>query len=263
MVTAAGDCAVSERGAAGLRAASLLFQPSPRKITGSAIWPPSKAEGIDSMSSAIKPRHRGEAINGRTDLDRCDNRSHGPSGGSSGEARFVFVRKIEMVRELVRASNCRMFALPMWILTHDYSAMLELTIRERPVIRFRMRRFAVESCQDWAWWAMPVIFGLMLVPMVRAAELKPETLSAWERYIQSADTAMHARPSRAMLFCGRMKQRAGASGSAREKFWWPSVGDQTPKKRPVRADPSLDRRRIFSECPAGGCAQRGPRLRAL
>lgn len=74
------------------------------------------------------------------------------------------------------------------------------------------------------------IFSLALVPMVRAAELTPETLSAWERYIQSADAAMRARaePGHPFLWMDeasdrRQRVRAG-------EILVTGVGDRNPKK---------------------------------
>lgn len=76
------------------------------------------------------------------------------------------------------------------------------------------------------------VFGFMLASVLRAADLKPETLSAWERYIQSADTAMQARlrPGHAFLWTDevagrRRRTRAGEILVA-------SVGEHTPKKVP-------------------------------
>jgi hypothetical protein len=39
------------------------------------------------------------------------------------------------------------------------------------------------------FWA----FGLTIVSALHAAELKPQTLSAWDQYVQSADAAKQAR----------------------------------------------------------------------
>jgi hypothetical protein len=72
--------------------------------------------------------------------------------------------------------------------------------------------------------------GLALVPVLQGAELKPETLSAWDRYIQSADSAMQARlrPGNRFLWIDekpnrRQQLRAGEILVA-------GVGEHTPKQ---------------------------------
>jgi hypothetical protein len=78
----------------------------------------------------------------------------------------------------------------------------------------------------WIW------LGLALTPVVQAAELKPETLSAWDRYVQSADSSMQARlrPGNRFLWIdekpGRRQQvRAGEIVVA-------SVGEHAPQEVP-------------------------------
>lgn len=89
------------------------------------------------------------------------------------------------------------------------------------------------------------VFGLTLVSALHAAELRPETLSAWDRYVQSADAAMQARlrPGNPVLWVdevpGRRRQlHAGeilvtSVESKTSSFW---------------TDPSLDWRRVLSKC---------------
>ena len=74
------------------------------------------------------------------------------------------------------------------------------------------------------------VFGLALAPALHAAELKPETLSAWDRYVQSADAAMQARlrPGNPFLWVDeapdrRQQLRAG-------EILVTGIGEHNPKK---------------------------------
>jgi hypothetical protein len=76
------------------------------------------------------------------------------------------------------------------------------------------------------------VFGLTLVSALHAAELKPETFTAWNRYVQSADAAMQARlrPGNNFLWIDealdrRRQLRAG-------EILVTSVGEQNPKQVP-------------------------------
>jgi hypothetical protein len=73
-------------------------------------------------------------------------------------------------------------------------------------------------------------FGLLVVSSLHAAELKPETLKEWERYVQSADASMQARLHAGHPFLwideapGRRRQvQAGQILVA-------GMGDHNPKK---------------------------------
>jgi len=76
------------------------------------------------------------------------------------------------------------------------------------------------------------ILALMVVPALHAAQLRQETLGAWDRYVQSVDAAMQARlrPGNPFLWIdeapGRRKQlRAG-------EILVTSVGEHNPKTVP-------------------------------
>lgn len=81
-----------------------------------------------------------------------------------------------------------------------------------------------------AGWLL--LFGLAAAPALLAADLKPETIGAWERYVQSADAAMQARlqPGHPFLWIDeapgrRARLRAGELLAAQ-------VGEHNPKKVP-------------------------------
>jgi hypothetical protein len=76
------------------------------------------------------------------------------------------------------------------------------------------------------------VLGLSMMAALHAAELKPETLSAWDRYVQSADAAMQARlrPGSSFLWIDeapdrRRQLRAG-------EILVISAGEHNPKKIP-------------------------------
>jgi hypothetical protein len=56
-----------------------------------------------------------------------------------------------------------------------------------------------------------LIYTLALVPAATAAELAPQTLAAWDQYVQSADAAMQARlqPGREFLWIDEAPERRG------------------------------------------------------
>jgi hypothetical protein len=77
-----------------------------------------------------------------------------------------------------------------------------------------------------------LIFGLTFASTMHAAELKPETLQAWDRYIQSVDAAMQSRlrPENTFLWTDeapdrRQQLRAG-------NILVSGVGENNPKKVP-------------------------------
>jgi hypothetical protein len=76
------------------------------------------------------------------------------------------------------------------------------------------------------------VFGLTMVSALRAAELKPETLSAWDHYVQSADAAMQARlrPGNPFLWIDQAPDRRRQVRAG--EILVVSVGDQNPRAVP-------------------------------
>ena len=76
------------------------------------------------------------------------------------------------------------------------------------------------------------VFGLTLVSTLHAAELKPETLSAWDRYIQSADAAMRARlrPGNPFLWIDEASERRRQLRAG--EILVTNVGEQNPRPVP-------------------------------
>lgn len=77
-----------------------------------------------------------------------------------------------------------------------------------------------------------LLFGLAIAPALSAADLKPETIEAWERYVETADTAMQARLQQGHPFLWidestgrRARLRAGDILAMQ-------VGEHNPKKVP-------------------------------
>jgi hypothetical protein len=76
------------------------------------------------------------------------------------------------------------------------------------------------------------VFSLMMVPALHSAELKPEALGAWDRYVQSADAAMHARlqPGHPFLWIDEAPDRRCRLFAG--EVLVSGVGEQNPKKVP-------------------------------
>jgi hypothetical protein len=76
------------------------------------------------------------------------------------------------------------------------------------------------------------VFGLTIVSALRAAELKPETLSAWDQYVQSADAAMQARlrPGNPFLWIDQAPDRRRQVRAG--EILVTSVGEQNPRAVP-------------------------------
>ncbi len=90
-----------------------------------------------------------------------------------------------------------------------------------------------------------------------------DSLRAWDRYVQSADAAMQARLRPGSPFLWMDEERDRRQQVRAGEILVASVGEQNPRSVPSGVDPSLDRRRVHSQCQAQRGARRGPRLRAL
>lgn len=77
-----------------------------------------------------------------------------------------------------------------------------------------------------------LVIALILPAALHAAELKPETLSAWDRYVQSADVAMRARlrPGNPFLWVDEAPERRRQLRAG--EILVTSLGEQNPKQVP-------------------------------
>ena len=76
------------------------------------------------------------------------------------------------------------------------------------------------------------IFGLTLASVLNAAELRPETLRAWDRYVQSADAAMQARLRPGSPFLWMDEERDRRQQVRAGEILVASVGEQNPRSVP-------------------------------
>lgn len=76
------------------------------------------------------------------------------------------------------------------------------------------------------------LFALAVMTVLRAAELRPETLSAWNQYVQSADAAMQARliPEQTFLWIDEAPGRRQHLHDG--EILVTDVGEHNPKKIP-------------------------------
>ncbi len=99
--------------------------------------------------------------------------------------------------------------------------------------RFSLKSFSLKSVPRTIP-VIPLLALLILLTPARAwaAELSPETLTAWDRYIQSADAAMQARlrPGNAFLWVDEAPERRRKLRGG--EILVTSAGEQNPKQVP-------------------------------
>jgi len=100
-------------------------------------------------------------------------------------------------------------------------------------------RYSARSFKSLSLKSVPVLIPaillsalLTLTPDVHAAELKPETLGAWNQYVQSADATMQARlrPGNAFLWIDEQPDRRRQLRAG--EILVNSIGQANPKKVP-------------------------------